>query len=65
MGPVPCKTFLNDSETKCSCSKFTDDTKVSSAADTTEEQDAIQMDKLKNWAQENLMKSNKFKRKVL
>lgn len=67
LGPEPFKTFLNDtdSEVKCSFSKSADDTNLSSAIDTTEGWVAIQRDKLKNWAQENLIKSTKFKCKFL
>lgn len=60
--------FTNDinSDTECSPSRFADDTKLSSAADTTKGKDAIHrdLDKFKRIC-ENHMKFNKSKHKVL
>ena len=56
-----------DEKTKCSLSKFVDDTKLSDTVDMTERKDAIQyiLDSLENWADVNLMRFSKVKVKVL
>lgn len=60
MGPVLFSIFIHerDTEIKCTLSKFTDDTKMNGAVDTTEERDTIQrdLDKLEN----RVMKFMKF-----
>jgi len=69
LGLVLFNIFVSnmDSGTECTLSKFGDDTKLWAAIDSLEGRDAIQRDlhRLEKLAQENLMKSNKAKCKVL
>lgn len=66
--PMLFNVFSNiNSGIKCTLSKYADDTKLCGAVDMPKGSDAIQrdLDWLKQWAQENLMKFNTSKYKVL
>ncbi|KAJ7423172.1 rna-directed dna polymerase from mobile element jockey-like [Pitangus sulphuratus] len=69
LGPVLFSILISgtDSETEHNLSKFADDVKQSGAINTEEGRDAIHgdLDKLDQWAQENLIQFNKSKCKVL
>lgn len=65
LGPVQCGIFINDLDdwTECTLSKFADDTQLEGVADTPEGHAAT--DKLKKWADRNLMVFNKGNCKIM
>ncbi|GAB0205375.1 mitochondrial enolase superfamily member 1 [Grus japonensis] len=69
LGPMLFNIFISDLDDgiKCTLMKFTDDTKLSGEVDTSEERATLQEDlhRLEEWANKNLMKFNKDKRKAL
>ena len=69
LGPILFSIFINyiDSAVECTVGKFANDSKLCGAVDMPKERDAIQrdLDRLGQWAQENFMRFNKSKCKVL